>query len=362
MIRQIRNKVCLLLVLLASAVTAFASQNEEKAFSPGDFVFGHIRNAYAWHVTAIGGHHVSVPLPVIVKSQEHGWCLFSSSRIPEDGATFTYAGATFRLSEQPAQRGRLVEIIDGGEVRPWDFSITKNVFEILLSATILLVIFLLMARFYRRNPRRAPGGFLGCMEVIVLFVINEVIKPCIGKGYERYTPYLLTAFFFILVNNILGLIPIFPGGANVTGNLAVTSVLAVITFVFVNVFATKDYWKDIFLVPAAPMWLKCPVPLMPLLEFIGVFTKPLALMIRLFANILAGHIIELVFMALIFMFGAITPALGAGVGVFSVLFALAMQILEVLVVFLQAYVFTLLSAVFIGLAQVHEHAEAHESA
>lgn len=347
----------MVLLMFFSALTVAASEGE-RAFSPGDFVFGHIRNAYAWHVTAWGGHHVSVPLPVIVKSQQQGWCVFSSSLIPEGGEDFEYAGTTFRLSQQPAQKGRLVEIINGEEVRPWDFSITKNVLEILLAATILLVIFLSMARFYKRNPRRAPGGFMGCMEVLVLFVVNEVIKPCIGKGYERYVPYLLTAFFFILVNNILGLIPIFPGGANVTGNLAVTSVLAVITFVFVNVFATKDYWKDIFLVPAAPMWLKCPVPLMPLLEFIGIFTKPLALMIRLFANILAGHIIELVFMALIFMFGAISPSLGAGVGVFSVLFALAMQVLEVLVVFLQAYVFTLLSAVFIGLAQVHEHEQA----
>lgn len=355
MIRQIRNKVCLLLVLLASAVTAFASQNEEKAFSPGDFVFGHIRNAYAWHVTAIGGHHVSVPLPVIVKSQEHGWCLFSSSRIPEDGATFTYAGATFRLSEQPAQRGRLVEIIDGGEVRPWDFSITKNVFEILLSATILLVIFLLMARFYRRNPRRAPGGFLGCMEVIVLFVINEVIKPCIGKGYERYTPYLLTAFFFILVNNILGLIPIFPGGANVTGNIAVTLVLALCTFLAVNLFGNKHYYKDIFW-PEVPTWLKVPLPLMPLIEIIGIFTKPFSLMVRLFANILAGHIMILGVVAVVFLTAKLGPLLNGSMTVISVLFGVFMDILELLVAFIQAFVFTMLSSVFIGLSrQEPEH-------
>lgn len=198
---------------------------------------------------------------------------------------------------------------------------------------------------------KAPGGFRGAMEYMVVFIQDGAIKPCIGKDYLRYSPYLLTLFFFILINNTMGIIPIFPGGANLTGNIATTMVLALCTMFVVNVFANKDYWRDIFLVPSVPMWLKFPIPMMPILELVGVFTKPLALMIRLFANMLAGHMIAMVFMALIFVFGSISPLLGTGVSVFSVFFAIFMNVLELLIIFIQAYVFTLLSAVFIGLSR-----------
>lgn len=343
------------MALWLPATQLMASEGESSEFSAGDFIFGHTRNAYGWHVTTLVGDngektHVTIPLPVIVKSEREGWLLFSSARL-EEGSYTTPNGTEFRLSKEASSIGRLMEVVDGKEVRPWDLSITKDVAEVLIAAIFLLVVFMSLARHYKRAPMKAPGGFLGCIEVVVLFIVNEVCKPCIGKDYKRYTPYLLTVFFFIWTVNILGMIPIFPGGANVTGNLAVTMVLACITFVFINVFASKEYWKDIFLVPAAPMWLKLPVPIMPLLEFVGIFTKPLALMIRLFANILAGHIIELVFMVLIFIFGMQSQALGTGVGVFSVAFALFMQVLEVLLVSIQAYVFTLLSAVFIGLSR-----------
>ncbi len=345
----------ILLMMFVSMFSAFSAETEEKDFNAGDFIFGHIRNAYGWHVTAFNDEEITIPLPVIVKSQDRGWFVFMSSKLEENGGS--YEG--FTISQSSSQKGRLVEVINGEEVRPWDFSITKNVLELLIASIIVLAVFFSLVRFYKGNPRKAPKGFLGAIEVLVLFIVDEVIKPCIGKDYERYTPYLLTVFFFILVNNILGMIPIFPGGANVTGNIAVTAVLALITFVYINVFASKEYWKDIFLVPAAPSWLKVPIPIMPILEFVGVFTKPLALMIRLFANILAGHIIELVFMVLIFILSECGKNLGIGIGtgVFSVLFAFFMQVLEVLVVFLQAYVFTLLSAVFIGLSRIEEHSE-----
>jgi F-type H+-transporting ATPase subunit a len=353
--------LCLLLFILIPST--FANNQEGAAkekFDAGKFIFGHIRDDYSWHITNIGEHELSIPLPVIVKSQDRGWFVFMSAKF--DHGKSSYQG--FKISQDKAHPGKIMETLpDGSEVRPFDISITKNVFSLLISAVLLCWIFLSMAKSYKANPLKAPGGFRGAMEVLVLFILDEVIKPCIGKGYERYAPYLLTVFFFVLLNNTLGIIPIFPGGANVTGNIAITLVLAVCTFVAVNVFATKDYWKDIFLVPGVPTWLKLPIPLMPFLEFFGIWTKPIALMIRLFANMLAGHMIALVFMSLIFIFGSVSPMIGTGVGVFSVIFAICMDFLELLVIFIQAYVFTLLSAVFIGLSRIEPHkveAEAHQ--
>lgn len=201
---------------------------------------------------------------------------------------------------------------------------------------------------------KAPGGFLGAIEFVVIFVQDEVIKPCVGSDYKRYSPYLLTLFFFILINNLMGLIPVFPGGANVSGNLAITSVMAICTFLAINLFGNKEYWKDIFW-PEVPTWLKVPLPIMPFLELFGIFTKPIALMVRLFANMLAGHMIAMVFMAMIFIFGAISPLVGTGVSVFAIFFAIFMNFLELLVCVIQAYVFTLLSSVFIGLSRMEPH-------
>ena len=193
------------------------------------------------------------------------------------------------------------------------------------------------------------------MEMFIMMVNDDIIKGCIGPNYKKFAPYLLTAFFFIFINNLMGLIPIFPGGANVTGNIAITMTLAFFTFLAVNLFGKKAYWKDIFW-PDVPWWLKVPIPMMPLIEFFGVFTKPFALMIRLFANMLAGHVAMLVLTSLIFISASMGPALNGSLTVASVLFNLFMNALELLVAFIQAYVFTMLSAVFIGLAQ-EEHAE-----
>ena len=186
--------------------------------------------------------------------------------------------------------------------------------------------------------------------MLITMVEDDIIKDCIGKDYKKYSPYLLTAFFFIFINNLLGIIPIFPGGANVTGNISITFVLAMCTFLAVNLFGNKEYYRDIFW-PEVPTWLKVPVPLMPLIEFVGVFTKPFSLMIRLFANILAGHVMILGVIAVIFLTVELGPALNGGLSVMAVLFGVFMDLLECLVAFLQAYVFTMLSSVFIGLSR-----------
>ena len=291
-----------------------------------------------------------MPLPIIVYSKNSGWHIFLSSRLEENGGT--YEG----LSIAPAgskYEGKLVEYnAAGDEVRPWDISITKVTFALLFNSLLLLVIILCVAHWYRKRPRGslAPGGFIGLMEMFIMMVNDDIIKSCAGPNYRKFAPYLLTAFFFIFINNIMGLIPFFPGGANVTGNIAITMVLAVCTFLMVNIFGTKHYWKDIFW-PDVPWWLKVPVPMMPFIEFFGIFTKPFALMIRLFANMLAGHMAMLVLTCLIFISASMGSALNGTLTVASVLFNIFMNALELLVAFIQAYVFTMLSAVFIGLAQ-----------
>lgn len=358
----------LLLLLAVVALPAFATEPAQEkgngkeatkeAFNPGEFIFGHISDAYSWHVTKVGETEISIPLLVIAKSKDRGWFVFSSAKFHHDEVA--YQG--FEIAHEGPYKDKLVELLpDGQEVRPLDLSITKNVASLMISAILLLWIFLSLAKFYRRDPMKAPGGFRGAMEFIIVFMLDEVIKPGVGKGYAKYTPYLLTLFFFILINNMLGIIPIFPGGANLTGNIATTLVLAVLSLLIINVFANKEYWKEIFLVPTMPSWLRFPIPLMPFLELVSVLTKPMALCIRLFANMLAGHMIAMVFMAVIFIFGSISPLMGTGVSIFALFFAIFMNLLELLVIFLQAYVFTMLTSFFIGMAHPEPH-DAHVQA
>jgi F-type H+-transporting ATPase subunit a len=264
----------------------------------------------------------------------------------------------FYISKSEAYEGKIVEkATDGTEIRPWDISITKNVTSLILSSILLVTLILHIASWYKKRANRgeyeAPKGFVGLMEMFIMSINDDVIRPCAGKNYKKFAPYLLTVFFFIFINNLLGLIPIFPGGANVTGNLAVTSVLAVFTFIIVNVFGSKEYWKEI-INPEVPVWLKIP-PIMPLIEIVGVFTKPFALMVRLFANILAGHSIILGLMSMIFVTATLTAAINIPLTGVSILMSVFMNFVELLVAYIQAYVFTMLSAVFIGLAQVEPH-------
>lgn len=208
----------------------------------------------------------------------------------------------------------------------------------------------------KRNEGQAPKGLLTVVEYFISFIKNDIALPSIGEHkYRKYLPYLLTAFLFIFFSNLLGLFPFFPGGANITGNIAVTLCLAVFTFVITNVSGNKDYWKHIVNMPGVPWWLKFPLPIMPVVEILGLFTKPFSLTIRLFANITAGHVMILSFICIIFIFGEQSAALGYGTSILPLFFALFMTALEVLVAFIQAYVFTLLSAIYIGMA-TEEHA------
>ena len=331
------------------------AESQSTAEAKGDvneLVFGHIGDAYEWHIATIAGRELSIPLPVIVHSSETGWHVFSSSRL-HHGAV--YEG--LYIAPDGNYKGKIVEQNATGEtIRPFDISITKNVLGLLINSIVLLVVMLSCARWYKKHPIEdgAPKGGVGMIEATVMSIYNDVIKTCIGSDYRRYAPYLLTAFFFVLTNNLMGLIPIFPGGANVTGNIAITMVLALITFVMTNIWGSKEYWKDIFW-PNVPIWLKCPVPMMPLIEFFGIFTKPFALMIRLFANIMAGHAAILSLVAIIFITVKAGAIINGSMTVVAVVFGIFMDALEVLVAFIQAYVFTMLSAVFIGLSRVGGH-------
>ena len=334
---------------------SMASQTEAKGeINVSEFVLEHLADSYEWHITTWGGNHISIPLPVIVKGETSGWHVFSSERIKEaahEGKD--YQGFFF----SPEHHNKIYERLPNGEtVRPWDLSITKNVVEIWLVVLILLATFLTCARWYKRHDsvkEEAPKGFVGAIEMLVMTIHDDVIKSSIGeKHYRRYAPYLLTVFFFIFTNNLLGLIPIFPGGANVTGNINITLFLAVGTMLMVNLFGNKEYWKEI-LWPNVPIWLKIP-PVMPVIEIFGIFTKPFALMIRLFANMMAGHAIALALTCIIFIMATMGVVLSSSMTIVSVGMSIFMMLLEILVSFIQALVFTMLSAVFISLARVHE--------
>ena len=351
----LKRYIIVIVVILFSFNSIFANENEahdDKSFNLKEMIFSHVLDAYDWHLFTVGGKHVSIPLPVIVRSSERGWFVFSSAHLHhgED-----YKG--FYLAHGEKYNNKIVELNSAGEeVRPFDVSLTKNAVTILLVSILLVTVFLIMAKGYKKQPLRSRKGFIGSLEMLIMSIHDDLIKPCVGHDYKRFAPYLLTAFFFIFTTNLLGLIAIFPGGANVTGNIAVTMVLALITFFMTNFFGSKEYWKEVFW-PEVPLWLKFPLPIMPFVEFLGVLTKPFALMIRLFANMLAGHIIILVLVGLIFIFSTmISPVVGGGVSVVSVIFSIFMLLIDVLVSFIQAYVFTMLSAIFIGMGRVqHSH-------
>jgi F-type H+-transporting ATPase subunit a len=330
-----------------SATEAAASDNG-LGFDMNEYLYGHVRDAYDWHITTINGKPISIPLPVIVHSKTTGWHCFSSRKL-EDGEYegFYIAPASSKHANKIVERGP-----NGEEVKPLDFSITKNVLGLMINSVLLIFIVLGTAKWYRKHDAReeAPRGGVGLMEMMVSMIEDDVIKDSVGEDYKRYSPYLLTAFFFIFLSNLMGILPFFPGGANITGNIAVTFVLAMFTFFTVNIFGNKKYWKDI-LWPDVPTWLKVPVPLMPVIEIIGMFTKPFSLMVRLFANMLAGHFMILGVISVIFITAKFGIGMNAGLSVVAIFLGVFMDCLEILVSFIQAYVFTMLSAVFIGLSR-----------
>lgn len=347
-----------LLLMNVSVVSASGSEGEkEKSFDIKEMIFSHVLDSYEWHLLTVGEKHISIPLLIIVKD-ENGWSAFSSSKLKHG-----HEHNGFFISPTDPYKGKIVTKNAAGQIiRPLDLSLTKNAASILLASIFLIIILLSITSQYKKNPLRSMKGFAGAIEQLTMSVHDDIIKPSIPNDYKRFAPYLLTVFYFIFFNNMLGLIPLFPGGANVTGNIAVTFVLAMLTFIATNFFGNKEYWKEIFW-PDVPVFLKTPVfPLMQFIEIIGILTKPFALMIRLFANMLAGHMIVLVLMGLIFIFTVMMGiGVAAGVSVISVAFSIFMLLLDVLVSFIQAYVFTMLSSIFIGMARAEHHShKAHE--
>ncbi len=330
---------------------------EGKPFNATKMIMEHIGDSNEWHLWTTKDesgeeHHTSIPLPIIIKDNA-GWHTFLSKDIAHghehDGYTLEHGQV---VSTKGIQKATLFALIGGKQKSSdvfFDMSITKNAASMFLSVIFMMVIFIGMARNYKKS--QLPKGAGKLLEPVIVFIRDEVAIPNIGSvKYKRFMPYLLTAFFFIWFNNLFGLVPFFPGGSNLTGNIAITAVLAIITLLITLFSANKDYWKHIFM-PPVPILL---YPIMVPIEIIGIFTKPFALMMRLFANITAGHIMILAIISLIFIFKS--PFLGFA----SVPLALFVSVLELLVAALQAYIFTVLSALFIGIAVAeHDHDHAH---
>lgn len=338
----------LLFPLITPAAEEHSPSEAGEKFDASSFILDHIADSHEWHIlTRKNGESVALYLPVIVYSKGNGIDVFSSKKLAHG---HEYKG--YRIEEEGPLKGRIVRISENGTVNeeniPLDFSITKSVLGMMFAALIGLWLFLSLSRSYKKTGISHPRGIQSFLEPVILFVRDDIAIANIGEHkYEKYMPYLLTVFFFILINNIMGLIPFPPPfGANVTGNIAVTLILALCTFFITQFSGNRNYWKHIFATPGVPFWL---LPVMIPVELIGIISKPFALMIRLFANITAGHIIVLSLVCLIFIFRSLALA------PVSILFVIFMDCLELLVAFLQAYVFTLLSALFISLAVQEEH-------
>lgn len=356
-LNKVRTLIVSLLVavglLLPHSVLANEAETEEEGkLNVTAMIFEHIGDSYYWHITDIGETSIALPLPVIVYSEKSGFHCFMSSEFHHGHQAFEGLSIAPEGSEYA---GKIVEKdSDGKEVRPWDFSITKNVAGLLITSALLIWIVLGCASWYKNKDSKAaaPKGFVGTVEMLVAYVYNDIIKPNIPEHTARYAPYLLTAFFFIFFNNLCGLIP---GSANLTGNIAITVTLALFTFVTTNIFGTGAYWKEIFWNEELPAWLR---PIMAVIEFIGLFTKPFSLTIRLFANILAGHCALIGVLSVIFITAISLPGTGNYcMSVVSVLLGIFLDCLELLVAFIQAFVFTMLSSIYIGLSQVKHHHE-----
>jgi F-type H+-transporting ATPase subunit a len=342
-----------LLILCGTTLSVFGQEVKEKTESKGEFdaskfILEHIADSHEWHIlTRKNGTNVTIYLPVILYSKGKGLDIFSSKKLA-DGKV--YRG--YKIEEEGDLKGKIVTVNENGAVDeknlPLDLSMTKTVIGMLSAAILGLLLFLSLSLSYKKSGISYPRGIQSFLEPVILFVRDDIAIPNIGiHKYERYMPYLLSAFFFILINNLMGLIPFPPPfGANVTGNIAVTFVLATCTFLITQFSGNKTYWRHIFAAPGVPVWL---LPIMIPVEIIGLFSKPFALMIRLFANITAGHIIVLSLICLIFIFNSLSVA------PVSILFVIFMDFLELLVAFLQAYIFTLLSALFISMAAPEEH-------
>jgi F-type H+-transporting ATPase subunit a len=333
---------------------------EKESFNAGEMIMEHIDDSHEWHLWGKGSGSVSVPLPIILYHQDNGFSIFMSSNF-HHGHT-AYKGYRLltehflhkhEIDPNDYPHDMVVAVTAEGKLdkastlKIWDFSITKNVAALLTSVFLLMWIFISIAKTYNKRIGQAPTGMQSFMEPIIMFIRDDIAKPSIGDKYEKFMPYLLTLFFFIWINNVMGLIPLIPGGTNLTGNIAIPIVLALFTFVLTTINGNAHYWKHIFVMPGVP---KPILLILTPLEVVSIFIKPIVLVIRLFANITAGHIVMLVFFSLIFIFGETSVAAGYGVSVASVAFTVFLTFLELLVGVIQAYVFTLLSAIYFGMA------------
>ena len=333
--------IMLAALLMALPTVAMAQEaHEAEGFDPGSMIIGHVTDAHSWHmfdyVKDGEEHAVAIPLPVILWNDGQ-LDVFSSARFHHGHAD--YKG--YRLVGGGAEKEEIVCVDEAGNLtgqKPLDLSITKTAAAIMLAVIMLLVIVFVARNGYKKRPNQAPKGLQSLVEMLVVFVRDSIAKPMIGeKHYERYLPYILTLFFFIFFCNILGLIPFFPAGANITGNIAVTATLAIITFLITNISGNKHYWMDIFNTPGVPAWLKV-FPLMPVVELV------------------AGHIVILGFIVIIFILSNLFGmAVGGAVSVVSVLFSVFISLLECLVAYIQAFVFTMLTALYIGMAVAEPH-------
>lgn len=401
--------------IFAASEAGNTAENAESQLDVKEVIFHHLGDGYGWEVPF--SHIYRIPLPVIVRAEDGTWHSFSSSKLTEVEVIRNEATGEEKMELEPVihhiqngdksydfliahvsehknkvvqvfpltpeeeakvqEEARKIETAGGGahttvvkgyvfhdgkyyrEYKPYDISITKNVLALFLAAIIVLILCLTLVRHYRKYGFRAPRKGMGFFELLVDFIYTGVIKGTLGDKANKFAPYLLTCFFFILVMNLMGLIVIFPGGANLTGNIAITLVLALLTFIVTNINGNRHYWKEIFW-PDVPIWLKFPLPIMQVIEIFGIFTKPAALCVRLFANMMGGHMIVLTLTVLIFIFAAFGAAAAGSSVVISILFTIFMLTLDVLVSFIQAYVFTMLSTIFISLAQPHEEHEAFD--
>lgn len=346
-----------ILLPLGCMASGHDDSGKEEGIDAQGIIFEHLGDGYGWEVPF--NHHKRIPLPVIVWGSD-GLHIFSSSRVT-DGQVYHDGNVDFKIAGKDSPyKGKVVEIVNGEEVKPVvDISITKNVCALFISVILVIWAILNVARWHKTQGMKGPRKMTGAVEFVIMFIYDGVIKPTLKDKAPKFAPYLLTVFFLILVMNLMGLIVIFPGGANLTGNIAVTLVLAILTFLITNICATKHYWKEIFN-PDVPWWLKYPLPIMPIIEIFGIFTKPAALTVRLFANMMGGHMIVIVLTLLIFIFAAMGPAVTGATAVVSVIFSVFMLCIDVLVSFIQAYVFTMLSTLFIALGQEDGHHEKHE--
>lgn len=356
-----------LFILLSFFVSFFALAQEEETlmqegeeennFDPKEMIMHHIKDAYGFHIIDINKKPISIPLPIILWTDE-GLVTFMSSKFHHDsdgeeivsvdkGKFVNYHEKVYKLNDGQND----LNIGEDGyptnaETPMLDLSITKNVFMMLISALLIIILFTSAAKQYKKTQKNQPKGIAKFLEPLVIFIRDDVAIPMIGeKKYKRYMPFLLTIFFFIWLNNIFGLIPIF-NNANVSGNIAFTMTLAMFTFLITIFSGNKNYWKHIFWMPGVPVPMK--IFLMPI-EIVGMFVKPISLMIRLFANITAGHIIILSLISLVFIFETVALA------PVSVAFSLFITIIEIVVTAIQAYIFTILSALYFGMATEENH-------